>query len=123
MDNCIFCDLANEKSIYLLENKLFWSCLDDLPVTNGHALVIPKRHVDSFFDLSEEEIKSAYDLIKEVKDIIDKKYHPDAYNIGLNDGKAAGQTIFHLHIHIIPRYFSDVPDPTGGVRNILKNEK
>ncbi len=119
MNNCIFCSLANEKDICLSENELFWSCFDDQPVTNGHALVIPKRHLDSFFDLSNEEIKAAYDLIKKVKDIIDKKHHPDAYNIGINNGQVAGQTILHLHIHIIPRYVGDVANPTGGVRNVI----
>jgi diadenosine tetraphosphate (Ap4A) HIT family hydrolase len=81
--------------------------------------IIPKRHVNSFFELSNEEIIAAYDLLKKAKKLLDKKFSPDAYNIGVNDGKAAGQTIFHLHIHLIPRYFGDVSDPVGGVRNVI----
>ncbi|MDP6670752.1 MAG: HIT domain-containing protein, partial [archaeon] len=76
-------------------------------------------HVDSFFDLSNEEIVAAYDLLKKCKTRLNEKFKPDAFNVGLNDGKAAGQTVFHLHIHLIPRYFGDVPDPVGGVRNVI----
>ncbi len=119
MNKCRFCDPIYQKEHKALENDLFFANFDGNPVTEGHMKVVPKRHIDSFFDLSDNEIKAAYDLIKEVKSMLDKKYHPDAYNVGLNNGKAAGQTVFHLHIHVIPRYFGDVPDPTGGVRNVI----
>lgn len=81
--------------------------------------MISKKHTKSFFELSPEEILSMHDLINKVKEITDKRYEPNAYNIGINDGMAAGQTIDHLHVHIIPRYKGDVLNPRGGVRNII----
>jgi len=119
MTECRFCSPSYQKERNVMENKYFFANFDDNPVTKGHMKVIPKRHVGSFFDLADEEMAAAYDLLKKAKKMLDKKFNPDAYNIGVNDGKAAGQTVFHLHIHIIPRYFGDVPDPTGGVRNVI----
>lgn len=119
MKNCRFCDPKYQKERNVIDNEFFFANYDSNPVTKGHMKIIPKRHVDSFFDLSEKEIIAAYDLLKKAKRLLDKKHKPDAYNVGLNEGKAAGQTIFHLHIHLIPRYFGDVPDPTGGVRNVI----
>lgn len=116
---CKFCDPVYQHKRTVLENKWFFAKFDGNPVTMGHLIIIPKRHIASFFYLSDQEIIAAYDLIKKVKILLDEKYHPDAYNIGLNNGKAAGQTVFHLHIHVIPRYFGDVSDPTGGVRNVI----
>lgn len=130
MSKCKFCDVKYQRENKVLENAHFFADFDSNPVTAGHMKVIPKKHIDSFFDLTHEEVISAYGLIKECKNLLDEKCDPDAYNVGLNDGKCAGQTIFHLHIHIIPRYLGDVKDPTGGVRNVipekgnyLKNQK
>lgn len=130
MGPCRFCDEVYQKERCEIENSLFYANFDGNPVTNGHMKIMPKRHVLHFFDLTDKEILACYDLLKKAKALIDEKFHPDAYNIGVNDGKAAGQTVFHLHIHLIPRYFGDVPDPTGGVRNVipekgnyLKNKK
>jgi diadenosine tetraphosphate (Ap4A) HIT family hydrolase len=103
----------------VLENSLFFANFDNHPVAKGHMKIIPKRHVDSFFDLTDGEITAAFDLLKKARGLLDEKFKPDAYNVGLNDGKAAGQTVFHLHIHLIPRYFGDVPNPVGGVRNVI----
>lgn len=119
MKECRFCDPGYQKERNVLENELFFANFDSNPVTKGHMKIIPKRHVDSFFDLNEQEIVAALDLLKKCRKMLDEKFRPDAYNVGLNDGKAAGQTVFHLHIHLIPRYFGDVKDPTGGVRNVI----
>jgi diadenosine tetraphosphate (Ap4A) HIT family hydrolase len=117
---CIFCEKmnANEKQ-FITKNEHFLAWWDENPVTKGHSIVISKKHIESFFELDDEELKSMYSLIKKVKQITDDKHKPDAYNIGINDGEAAGRTIDHLHIHIIPRYQDDVANPRGGVRNII----
>ncbi|MEE9323516.1 MAG: HIT family protein [Candidatus Aenigmarchaeota archaeon] len=119
MDKCRFCDPVYQKERNDLENEHFFANFDKHPVSKGHMKLIPKRHVDSFFDLTHEEVKALYDLLKKAKKMLDEKFHPDGYSIGINEGKAAGQTKFHLHVHLIPRYFGDVPDPTGGVRNVI----
>lgn len=117
---CIFCDKKNiGKERTFAENRDFSARWDKNPVAPGHSIVISKKHVESFFKLSSEGILGMYDLIKKVKGITDRKYKPDAYNIGVNEGAAAGRTINHLHIHLIPRYTGDVENPRGGVRNII----
>jgi len=114
--NCPFCQ-ANHS--ILAETKLSFACLDNFPVSKGHALVIPKRHVTTIWELREDEYADVFDLVKQVKDLIQNKFDPQGINVGVNCGEAAGQTIFHAHIHIIPRYAGDVPNPRGGVRNII----
>jgi diadenosine tetraphosphate (Ap4A) HIT family hydrolase len=103
----------------ILQNELAYSARDSYAVSPGHTLVIPKRHVASFFDLTPEEIHAVMDLITEEKKLLDEEFKPDGYNIGVNVGPAAGQSIFHAHIHIIPRYQGDVANPQGGVRHVL----
>lgn len=117
--SCVFCDYLNEKK-YIAENQYAFAIYDNFPVNKGHVLIMPKRHFASFFDASAEEVSAFYSLQHEVKILLDAKYNPDGYNIGVNIGEAAGQTIFHLHIHIIPRYKGDVDNPRGGVRKIKK---
>lgn len=116
MSDCIFCNY--DESEILAENKFVFAILDHFPVNNGHCLIIPKRHFPNFFDAKEEEIKAIYSLMHEVKEIFDIQYEPAGYNIGINVGSYAGQTIDHLHVHLIPRYVGDVDDPRGGVRNL-----
>lgn len=116
---CLFCDIKNDENIQIASSQNFVAIYDENPVTKGHSLIFPKKHIESFFDLSKHEIIEIYDLIKQVKGLTDKKYQPDAYNIGINDGQAAGRTIHHLHFHLIPRYAGDVDNPRGGVRNII----
>jgi diadenosine tetraphosphate (Ap4A) HIT family hydrolase len=116
MSDCIFCNY--DESEILAENKFAFAILDHFPVNNGHCLIIPKRHFPNFFDAKEEEIKAIYSLMHEVKEIFDIQYEPAGYNIGINVGGYAGQTIDHLHVHLIPRYVGDVDDPRGGVRNL-----
>lgn len=92
---------------------------DAFPVSAGHTLVIPRRHVTSFFELTEDEVKAVYELLRQMKDQLDQNLRPGGYNIGVNVGVVAGQTIDHVHIHLIPRYSGDVADPIGGVRNVI----
>jgi diadenosine tetraphosphate (Ap4A) HIT family hydrolase len=89
---------------------------DAYPISPGHTLVIPRRHIASFFELETDERDALMDLLEQAKTALDLELRPDAYNMGINDGKDAGQTIAHLHIHLIPRYQGDQPDPRGGVR-------
>ncbi len=86
-------------------------------------LIIPKRHVASFFDLTKEEQQDMLLLADRVKSIIDEKFHPDGYNIGVNVGEAAGQSVFHVHMHLIPRYKGDVSNPRGGVRGVIPSKQ
>ena len=95
-----------------LDNKLAYSARDSYAVSPGHTVVVPKRHVAEVFDLTQDEVAACMDLIN-------KEFNPDGYNIGVNIGSAAGQSILHVHIHIIPRYKGDVENPQGGVRHVL----
>lgn len=115
MSQCIFCTLETE---VLVENALSQAFFDKYPVNKGHVLIIPKRHLATLFEATSEEMMSLWKLIEEVKEELNKRFHPDGYNIGVNIGAAAGQTIFHAHIHVIPRYQGDVKDPRGGIRKI-----
>jgi len=114
--DCIFCRL--NRSI-LAETKLSLACLDSFPVSKGHTLVIPKRHVVSLWEMTTEEYTDAFALVRQVKDVLQEQFHPQGFNVGVNCGQAAGQTVFHAHIHLIPRYTGDVPNPRGGVRNVI----
>jgi len=113
---CLFCTDAKGVS---LDSELAYSARDTYGVSPGHTLVIPKRHVASFFELTPEEVADCMELINEEKKNIDEQFNPDGYNIGVNIGPAAGQSIFHVHIHIIPRYEGDVENPQGGVRHVI----
>lgn len=116
--NCKFCDIS--KKDYIFENDLAYAIYDKFPVNKGHILVIPKRHFPNYFNATPEEILAMNDIIHQVKDFLDKKQKPDGYNVGVNVNEAAGQTIYHMHIHIIPRYIGDQEDPRGGIRKIKK---
>jgi len=115
--NCAFCNLEQSAKI---ANSLAFSFEDKYPVTKYHTLVCPRRHVDSFFELGSSEQKSILNLLEELKNKIKEKDKSVlGFNVGINDGKEAGQTVFHCHIHLIPRRKGDVTDPRGGVRNII----
>ena len=121
-DECIFCGKISEKK-FLFENN-FWVALEDgFPVSKGHTLLIPKRHVASFFGLREEEFSSLKEMLDRVKERLDATYKPDGYNIGVNVGEAAGQSVFHVHVHVIPRYVGDVANPRGGVRGVIPSKQ
>jgi diadenosine tetraphosphate (Ap4A) HIT family hydrolase len=115
---CPFCKTNLEDRI-ILQNDTFQALNDLYPVSPGHTLLIPKRHITSFFKLTKKELDDFFSLIKISRSVISKEYSPDGFNIGINDGKAAGQTITHLHIHLIPRYTGDDKHPEGGIRKIL----
>jgi diadenosine tetraphosphate (Ap4A) HIT family hydrolase len=116
-NNCPFCGVAPAQVV--AENELALALFDKYPVTPGHVLVCPRRHVASFFDLTEAETAAAFRLIHEIKWRCDREFQPAAYNVAVNVGGIAGQTIMHVHVHLIPRYDGDVADPTGGVRNVI----
>jgi len=113
---CLFCTDARGVS---LQSELAYSARDSYAVSPGHTLVIPRRHVASFFELTPEEINACMALINAEKKLIDEEFSPDGYNVGVNVGAAAGQSIFHVHIHLIPRYRGDVENPQGGVRHVI----
>jgi diadenosine tetraphosphate (Ap4A) HIT family hydrolase len=114
---CPFCPVKEREII--AAHPLAVAITDSFPLTRGHALVVPRRHVPSFFDLTQDERLAMLDLLDEAKAALDTQYAPDGYNIGINDGVAAGQTVMHLHVHVIPRYKGDADDPRGGVRWIF----
>lgn len=118
--SCPFCTLPYERVVQ--ENEYALWIYDGFPVSLGHSLIIPKRHVGSFFDVSAEERMAMLALLDQAKVAVDDQYHPNAYNIGINDGAAAGQTVPHLHLHLIPRYNADVADARGGVRWVIPNK-
>jgi diadenosine tetraphosphate (Ap4A) HIT family hydrolase len=114
---CPFCSLSPERIIDSSGAGVV--IRDGFPVSHGHTLIIPRRHVGSFFDLAAVELDELLQLLTSAKAALDAELHPSAYNIGINDGAAAGQTVPHLHIHLIPRYDGDSEDPRGGVRWVI----
>ncbi|OQW87135.1 MAG: HIT family protein [Rhodoferax ferrireducens] len=117
---CPFCSLPQARVID--SNATAMTIRDGYPVSLGHSLLIPKRHIGSFFDLSKQEHHDILELLDRAKVAIDKEFQPQGYNIGINDGTVAGQTVPHLHMHLIPRYTGDLPDPRGGVRWVLPDK-
>lgn len=120
---CIFCETIVKKHEILHESELAITIFDSFPVTKGHILVIPKRHVQSFFELTNLELNEIQTLLFQAKVKLVELYSPDSFNVGINDGPAAGQTIPHCHIHLIPRYSGDTPNPRGGVRSVIPEKK
>ena len=116
---CVFCQITD----IVLENELALAFYDKYPVNKGHLLIIPKRHVEQYFDLTEQERMAIDELLFKGKKMLDEQYQPDGYNIGINCGEAAGQTIFHVHVHLIPRYDGDMEDPRGGVRGVIPEKR
>jgi diadenosine tetraphosphate (Ap4A) HIT family hydrolase len=114
---CPFCTLPPERIID--SNYLALVIRDGYPVSAGHTLVIPKRHIGSWFDITQAEQQALLDLLAKAKAVLETEFKPDGYNIGINDGPTAGQTVPHLHMHLIPRYMGDQEDPRGGVRWII----
>ena len=115
---CLFCNI-NESGV-AHENDLAYASFDSYPVSKDHCLIIPKRHIKDYFDLSHNELIACDELIKIVKnEIIKKDQSVKGFNIGTNIGKASGQSIFHCHVHLIPRRKNDVDDPRGGVRGVI----
>ena len=114
---CPFCSPAPDRIAF--ERPLVLALWDAFPASPGHLLVVPRRHVPTWFDATAEEHEAIRGALDEARQLIDARHRPDGYNIGANVGRAAGQTVFHLHVHLIPRYAGDVPDPRGGVRHVI----
>ena len=119
---CLFCD--SKKSGIAHENDLAYASYDSYPVSDHHCLIIPKRHIKDYFDMTNGELIACNDLIQIVKkEILSKDVNVKGFNIGTNAGKIAGQSIMHCHIHLIPRREGDVDNPQGGVRSVIPNKQ
>jgi diadenosine tetraphosphate (Ap4A) HIT family hydrolase len=115
--SCPFCQLPEERIRGANEHAIWLR--DGFPISPGHSLVIPRRHVGSFFEVSATERAALLELLDQAREVAQAEFNPDGFNIGINDGAAAGQTVPHLHIHLIPRFKGDAADPRGGVRWII----
>lgn len=121
-NKCPFCHLRPTIEL-LCETATALAFLDGYPVSKGHTLIIPKRHVASYFELTNHEQQALWAVTNHCKELLQKRFNPDGFNVGINVGEAAGQSIFHVHIHIIPRYNGDVENPRGGVRGVIPNKQ
>lgn len=117
MKDCIFCNIPADKKI--LSNRDCFAMYDEYPVSPGHMLVIPNKHIQDYRDLDNQYKNILWDMVDNVIKHLTEKYHPNGFNIGINCGIDAGQSIQHVHIHIIPRYKGDVKNPRGGVRGVI----
>ena len=113
--DCIFCKLKDHAAA----NDLAYAVFDAMPVSPGHMLIIAKRHVQNFFELTKEEETAMMELLHKCKEILDEKYKPDGYNFGVNCNECAGQSVMHVHMHLIPRFKGDTKSPLGGVRGVI----
>jgi ATP adenylyltransferase len=119
---CIFCDI--EPGRIVAENDLAYAIYDGYPVTELHTLIIPKRHAETYFELTKEEREACHQLLVKLKDQIQLQDSAiDGFNIGTNNGESAGQTVFHCHIHLIPRRPGDTDNPKGGVRGVIPGKQ
>ena len=119
---CIFCKIRKEELQF--ENQLSYSSIDSYPVSKFHSLIMPKRHVETYFELTYDEIQACNELILKTKEkILKQDTSVKGFNIGTNAGKVAGQSIMHCHIHLIPRREGDVEDPQGGVRSVIPKKQ
>lgn len=116
------CELCAPQSV-LAENALAYVRLDNHSLSRGHVLVVPKRHVADFFDMTPEEQIAVLELLRAAHQLARTEHSPDGFNIGVNIGQAGGQSRMHVHVHLIPRYLGDVPDPKGGVRCVLAGKR
>jgi len=121
-DDCRFCKKPDGRRV-MVEGKYGFAAYDRHPASDGHFLVIPHRHFASYFDINDDEREDLWSIVAEAKKMVDKEFKPDGYNIGINVGEWAGQSIHHLHIHVIPRYKGDVENPRGGVRGVIPAKK
>ena len=119
---CIFCKIRKDELQF--ENQLAYSSIDSYPVSEFHSLIVPKRHVETYFELTNEEIQACNELILKTKEkILQEDTSVKGFNIGTNAGKVAGQSIMHCHIHLIPRRAGDVKNPQGGVRSVISSRQ
>ena len=120
VDECPFCALGEDRIVARSDHT--WTIRDAFPVSKGHSLILPRRHVSSWFETGALEKAALLQALDEAKQALDAEFSPEGYNIGINDGVFAGQTVPHLHIHLIPRYKGDTPDPRGGVRWVFPDK-
>lgn len=118
---CVFCNLGDREVLWGVGDGMAF--LDAYPVTVGHSLVIVRRHVSSYYELVASEQQLIWRGVQEVQRRLNKRYSPDGFNVGFNEGVAAGQTVMHFHVHVIPRYNGDVPDPSGGIRGVIPGKQ
>ena len=118
---CPFCDPTHWDIV--TETEFCYSRWDKYPVSKGHILIVPQRHFSNYFDATEEELLELWEMVEDRQYILEIKFKPDGFNIGINIGEAAGQTVSHLHIHLIPRYKGDMEDPRGGVRGVIPEKQ
>jgi diadenosine tetraphosphate (Ap4A) HIT family hydrolase len=118
-NECIFCNPRRE---ILAENAHALAFFDSYPVSRGHALVVPRRHALTIFELEAEEYADCFRLVLPLQQLLRARFAPDGFNVGANCGAAAGQSVWHAHIHVIPRYQGDVPNPRGGVRGVIPHK-
>ena len=116
---CPFCHPTEP----VLSNELAWACYDKNPVTPGHVLIVTRRHVPDWFQASGDERAAIVELLDKARDLLVRSHCPPGFNIGTNIGAASGQTIAHLHVHLIPRYVGDCADPRGGVRGVIPGKQ
>lgn len=116
MAECVFCRPQRE---ILVENAWAIAVYDSFPVSPGHTLVLPRRHAVTLWDLEPEDYEGCFRLVRELHLVLVARHSPDGFNVGVNCGEAAGQSVWHAHIHVIPRYRGDNPNPRGGVRNVI----
>jgi ATP adenylyltransferase len=122
MDDCLFCDSKNDE--LLEEGGLCYARRDGYPVSEHHTLIIPKRHVASYFDLSEDEVIDMFRMARQMREQIEQlDAMVSGFNLGVNAGKDAGQSIFHVHLHLIPRRKGDIDNPQGGVRGVIPSKR
>ncbi|MBW6533381.1 MAG: HIT domain-containing protein [Mariniphaga sp.] len=119
---CPFCNPDSDREL-ILESATAYAIYDKFPVNKGHALIIPKRHCDDYFQLSFKEQSACWFILNKTKEIISEKFNPEGFNVGINVNEPAGQTIPHVHIHLIPRYKGDVENPEGGVRGVIPEKQ
>lgn len=121
IQGCLFCEMKEDN--YLFENEYAYAILDKYPVTEGHTLVIPKRHFSDYFEITKVELDAVHDLLNiRRKQLLEADKTIKGFNVGINSGEVAGQTIFHCHIHLIPRRKGDTPNPRGGVRGVIPDK-
>ncbi len=119
--DCPFCQACSGREL-IGANTAAIAFADRYPLSRGHTLVVPRQHVDSVFSLPATETQSLWDLVATVRQELTRAFAPAGFNIGINDGVAAGQTVPHAHVHVIPRYLDDIPDPRGGVRWVVPDK-
>lgn len=117
-----YCELCKPDSV-LAENELAYAQLEKNPLSRGHLVVVPRRHVADFFEMTNLEQSAVLELLNRARALVHSQHLPDGYNIGVNVGRAAGQSRMHVHVHVIPRYTGDVANPAGGVRCVLAKSR